>query len=172
MLPAVSKLPGVVICYVLLFCARHSVMVLSHSHGFLYQRKQPSLNLLSDIQLVLVTQIQLLKGIHILYRFTNSQLWGGWSPSQLSYILDRSITGVALEDSQPFMVMLLHVNLIRKYLDCGRKPEYLQYAYAEPTKETQKRLNQILLMVWLSPSPKGPFLEAGPPNTSSWLQVY
>lgn len=27
-------------------------------------------------------------------------------------------------------------------------------------------------MVWLSPSPKGPFLETGPPSTSSWLHVY
>lgn len=26
-------------------------------------------------------------------------------------------------------------------------------------------------MVWLSPSPKGPFLESGPPSTSSWLHV-
>lgn len=26
-------------------------------------------------------------------------------------------------------------------------------------------------MVWLLPSPKGPFLESGPPSTSSWLHV-
>lgn len=39
MLPAVGQPPGVVICYMLLLCAGHRVVVLGHSHGFLCRRQ-------------------------------------------------------------------------------------------------------------------------------------